>query len=131
MKTLILIVLLLPEAMYSQNEPVEKMNIVKTNVTGYVRNVNLTYERVLNQRFSVSVGFGTVAKGGIRFSSSFIDSTEFSDVECRSLILRLNRGFILVRVTDADSISHRTTAILLLMCNRLRWMSIIPAILCK
>ena len=81
MRNLIL-TLLLPAAMFSQTAPVQKMNIVKTNVTGYVfRNVNLTYERVINQRFSVAVGFGTVAKGGVPFSKSFIDDTEFSDVE--------------------------------------------------
>lgn len=74
--------LLLPAALFSQTESVEKMNIVKTNVTGYVfRNINLTYERVISQRFSVAVGFGTVAKGGIPFSKSFIDDTEFSDAE--------------------------------------------------
>ena len=70
MKTLLL-ALIIPVATYSQSA--EKMNIVKTNVTAYAfRNINLTYERVINQRFSVSVGYGTVAKGGIPFSNSFI-----------------------------------------------------------
>ncbi len=58
----------------------EKMNIIKTNVTAYAfRNINLTYERVLNKRFSVSVGFGTVPKGSIPFANTYLKDTEISD----------------------------------------------------
>lgn len=87
MRTLLLAVMM-PAALFSQTEPeigseaAPKMNIVKTNVTAYAfRNVNLTYERIINKRFSVSVGYGTVAKGGIPFSNSFIKDTEFEDIE--------------------------------------------------
>lgn len=87
MRTLLLAVIM-PAALFSQTEPeigseaAPKMNIVKTNVTAYAfRNVNLTYERVINKRFSVSIGYGTVAKGGIPFSNSFIKDTEFEDIE--------------------------------------------------
>lgn len=81
MKTLLL-ALMIPSALFSQTAAAEKMNIVKTNVTGYIfRNVNLTYERVINNRFSVSVGYGTVAKGGIPFSKSFVKDTELENIE--------------------------------------------------
>lgn len=66
----------------SQKPSQEKMNIVKTNVTAFAfRNVNLTYERVINQKFSVAVGFGTVSKGSVPFMNSFVKDNELSDVE--------------------------------------------------
>lgn len=84
---ILLLALMMPAALFSQTdsafavEIAPKMNIVKTNVTAYAfRNVNLTYERVINKRFSVSVGYGTVAKGGIPFSNSFIKDTDFEDI---------------------------------------------------
>ena len=81
MKTLFF-TLLISASLFSQNTPSEKMNIVKTNVTAYAfRNVNLTYERILSKKFSVAVGFGTVSKGSIPFSKSFLKDTEFSDTQ--------------------------------------------------
>jgi hypothetical protein len=81
MKTL-LITLLTSTTLFSQNTNSEKMNIVKTNVTAYAfKNINLTYERVINQKFSINVGFGTVAKGTVPFSSSYIKDSEISDAE--------------------------------------------------
>ena len=74
--------LLISASLFSQEASTEKMNIVKTNVTAYAfRNVNLTYERVINKRFSVAVGFGTVPKGNVPFSNSYIKDTELSDVK--------------------------------------------------
>lgn len=74
--------LLFSATLFSQNSSPEKMNIVKTNVTAYAfRNVNLTYERIINKKFSVTVGFGSMGKGSVPFSKSFIKDTEFSDVE--------------------------------------------------
>lgn len=81
MKTLFF-TLLVSASMFSQNTTSEKMNIVKTNVTAYAfRNVNLTYERIISKKFSVAVGFGTVSKGSIPFSKSFLKDTEFSDTQ--------------------------------------------------
>lgn len=81
MKTL-LFTLLASASLFSQNTPSEKMNIVKTNVTAYAfRNVNLTYERILSRKFSVAVGYGSVSKGNIPFSSTFLKDTEFSDTQ--------------------------------------------------
>lgn len=74
--------LLISTSLFSQNSSPEKMNIVKTNVTAYAfRNVNLTYERIINKRFSVAVGFGSMGKGSVPFSKSYIKDTELSDVE--------------------------------------------------
>ncbi len=79
MKTL-LITLLTPLALWSQTG--EGLNIVKTNVTAYAfRNINLTYERVINQRFSLAIGYGSMLKGGIPFRDSFLDDTELSNEE--------------------------------------------------
>lgn len=62
------------------SQPGEAMNIIKTNVTAYAfRNINLTYERVINKRFSVSVGFGTMSKGSIPFANTYLKDTEISD----------------------------------------------------
>lgn len=81
MKTLLL-ALLASASLLSQETNSEKMNIVKTNVTAYAfRNVNLTYERVLSRKFSIAASYGTVTKGKIPFSSSFLKDTEFSDAQ--------------------------------------------------
>lgn len=74
--------LFISATVFSQTTGADKMNIVKTNVTAYAfRNVNLTYERVINKKFSVSAGFGAMSKGGVPFSNSFLKDTEFSDTE--------------------------------------------------
>lgn len=55
----------------------EKMNIVKTNVTGYVfRNINLSYERAINQWFSVNIGFGTMTEGKVPFINAFLSDED-------------------------------------------------------
>ncbi|MDQ0477511.1 DUF3575 domain-containing protein [Chryseobacterium sp. MDT2-18] len=74
--------LLISGTFFSQTASPEKMNIVKTNLTAYAfRNVNLSYERIINQKFSVAVGFGSMGKGGVPFSSSYIKDTELSNIE--------------------------------------------------
>ena len=81
MRTLIF-TLLISGTLFAQNSADEKMNIVKTNVTAYAfRNVNLTYERIINQKFSVAIGFGSMGKGSVPFSKSYIKDTELSNVE--------------------------------------------------
>lgn len=74
--------LFISATVFSQTGSSDKLNIVKTNVTAYAfRNVNLTYERIINKKFSVSAGFGTMGKGNVPFSKSFLKDTEFSDTE--------------------------------------------------
>ena len=81
MRTLIF-TLLISGTLFAQNSADEKMNIVKTNVTAYAfRNVNLTYERIINQKFSVAIGFGSMGKGSVPFSKNYIKDTELSNVE--------------------------------------------------
>ncbi|MBV7439924.1 DUF3575 domain-containing protein [Weeksellaceae bacterium TAE3-ERU29] len=49
-----------------------KLNIVKTNVLAYAfRNLNVSYERVINQWFSISGGINYVPKGKIPFIEEF------------------------------------------------------------
>ncbi|MBD3903441.1 DUF3575 domain-containing protein [Chryseobacterium sp. Ch-15] len=57
--------------------PLDKMNIIKTNVTGYAfRNINLSYERSINRWFAINVGFGTVAEGKVPFMNAFLDDSD-------------------------------------------------------
>ncbi|MGA9211309.1 DUF3575 domain-containing protein [Kaistella sp.] len=52
-----------------------KSNIIKSNITGYaLRNFNLTYERVITKKISVSAGFGVIANGSIPFASQLSDA---------------------------------------------------------
>lgn len=62
--------------------PVEKMNIIKTNITGYAfRNINLSYERSINRWFAINVGFGTVAEGKVPFMNAFLSEEDEKDFE--------------------------------------------------
>ncbi|AYO57086.1 DUF3575 domain-containing protein [Chryseobacterium sp. 6424] len=80
MKTALLTVLA-PLMLFAQAQP-EEMNIVKTNVTAYAfRNINVTYERVINRTFSLSLSYGTVPKGSIPYSGNLLDDTEFSNAK--------------------------------------------------
>lgn len=64
-------------AQESGNTSPEKMNIVKTNVTGYVfRSINLSYERAINQWFSVNVSFGTMTEGKVPFINAFLSDED-------------------------------------------------------
>lgn len=75
----------------------EKMNIVKTNVTAYAfRNFNLTYERSLNQWFSLAIGFGTMPEGKVPFINSFLndeDEKQFQNLEIRATNFTLEPRF--------------------------------------
>ena len=73
-----------------QQEP-QQLNIVKTNVPAYAfRNLNISYERVINQWFSISGGVNYMPKGKIPFLEQFnfsdnndlkdFDNTEISNV---------------------------------------------------
>lgn len=54
--------------------PAPKMNIIKTNLTGYAfKNINLSYERSLNQWLSLNLGFGTVPEGKVPFFNAFLN----------------------------------------------------------
>lgn len=65
-----------------EGQAAEKMNIIKTNVTAYAfRNINLTYERAFTRKFSVAVGFGSVAKGEIPFAKAYIADTDFENTQ--------------------------------------------------
>ncbi|MCY0978884.1 DUF3575 domain-containing protein [Chryseobacterium wangxinyae] len=58
----------------------DKMNIVKTNVTGYAfRNINISYERSINRWFAINVGFGTVAEGKVPFMNAFLNEEDEKD----------------------------------------------------
>lgn len=81
MKKYLIIILcfLLSKVEAQESVPVssDKMNIIKTNVTGYVfRNINLSYERSINQWFSINVGFGTMPEGKVPFINSFLNDED-------------------------------------------------------
>lgn len=62
--------------------PEDKMNIIKTNITGYAfRNINLSYERSINRWFAINVGFGTVAEGKVPFMNAFLSEEDEKDFE--------------------------------------------------
>ncbi|HAO27863.1 MAG TPA: DUF3575 domain-containing protein, partial [Chryseobacterium indologenes] len=66
----------------------ERMNIVKTNVTGYVfRNINLSYERAFTQWFSINIGFGTMPEGKVPFINAFLkdkDEKRFENLRVKA-----------------------------------------------
>lgn len=68
--------------------PENKMNIIKTNVTGYIfRNINLSYERSINRWFSINVGFGVMPEGKVTFMNAFLsdeDDKRFQNLEIKA-----------------------------------------------
>lgn len=68
--------------------PEDKMNIIKTNVTGYAfRNINLSYERSINRWFAVNIGFGTVTEGKVPFMNAFLsdeDEKNFQNLKIKA-----------------------------------------------
>ena len=68
--------------------PEDKMNIIKTNITGYAfRNINLSYERSINRWFAVNVGFGTVVEGKVPFMNAFLsdeDEKNFQNLKIKA-----------------------------------------------
>ncbi|KNB62719.1 DUF3575 domain-containing protein [Chryseobacterium sp. Hurlbut01] len=62
--------------------PEDKMNIIKTNITGYAfRNINLSYERSINRWFAINVGFGTVTEGKVPFMNAFLSEEDEKDFQ--------------------------------------------------
>lgn len=54
--------------------PKDAKNIIKTNVTAYVfRNLNLSYERVISDKFSLLASVGYIPKGPIPFINVVLD----------------------------------------------------------
>lgn len=76
------------QAQENPGSPAEKMNIVKTNVTAYAfRNINLSYERVINRWFSVNIGFGTMPEGKVPFINAFLkdeDEKRFQNLRVKA-----------------------------------------------
>ncbi|MDH6251059.1 hypothetical protein M2347_000786 [Chryseobacterium sp. H1D6B] len=75
----------------------DKMNIIKTNVTGYVfRNINLSYERSINQWFSINAGFGTMPEGKVPFINAFLsdeDEKRFQNLRVKATNFTLEPRF--------------------------------------
>lgn len=71
-----------------QTVPVDKMNIIKTNVTAYAfRNINLSYERAITQWFSLNVGFGAMTQGKVPFINAFLkdeDEKRFQNLRVKA-----------------------------------------------
>jgi len=86
-------------AQETSSEPLEKMNIIKTNVTGYVfRNINLSYERSINQWFSMNVSFGTMPEGKVPFINSFLsdeDEKRFQNLRVKATNFTVEPRFYL------------------------------------
>lgn len=89
------VILLIPCLLFStlgaqenQNGKGEKMNIIKTNVTAYAfRNINLSYERAINQWFSLTIGFGTMPEGKVPFINAFLkdkDEKRFENLRVKA-----------------------------------------------
>lgn len=79
--------------------PSNKMNIIKTNVTAYAfRNINLSYERAINQWFSINVGFGTMSEGKVPFINTFLkdkDEDRFQNLRVKATNFTVEPRFYL------------------------------------
>lgn len=76
----------------------EKMNIIKTNITAYAfRNINITYERAISKKFSVSAGINMMPSGNIPFMNSFIKegADEVSDVKVSNTAFTIEARYYL------------------------------------
>lgn len=84
MKKLILAAsMLLSMGMFAQ-EADGGMNIIKTNVTGFLfKNFQLNYERVISKRFSVSASYGMIPEGNLPFTSLLPTDTDTSFKEMK------------------------------------------------
>ncbi|UZF07664.1 hypothetical protein D9O39_03880 [Riemerella anatipestifer] len=66
----------------------EKMNILKTNVTGLLfRNFNITYERSINKWFSVAGGLNLVPKGSVPYARQFNLDESINDAKMSTTII--------------------------------------------
>src|SRR5690606_16734645 len=91
LKLIAIIALLSGALMYSQNSEVDSLdeltpemgkNIIKTNVTAYAfGNINLTYERVINKKFSVSATYTFIPKGKVPYVESFLKGEDLGDIK--------------------------------------------------
>ncbi|ODS88687.1 MAG: hypothetical protein ABS44_08260 [Chryseobacterium sp. SCN 40-13] len=91
LKLIAIIALLSGALMYSQSSEVDSLdeltpemgkNIIKTNVTAYAfRNINLTYERVINKKFSVSATYTFIPKGKVPYVESFLKGEDLGDIK--------------------------------------------------
>lgn len=76
----------------------QQKNIIKTNITAYAfRNLNLTYERVISKRFSVSVGYANMGKGDIPMKGLIPADTreDFKDIQVANSSFTLETRFYL------------------------------------
>ncbi|SDQ80434.1 Protein of unknown function [Chryseobacterium soldanellicola] len=98
---IILVPFLLSEAKAQEAPEIstEKMNIVKTNVTAYAfRNLNLSFERSINQWFSVNMGFGVMPEGKVPFINSFLsdeDEKRFQNLKVNAMNFTIEPRFYL------------------------------------
>ncbi|MGZ9734931.1 DUF3575 domain-containing protein [Flavobacterium sp. GNP002] len=70
---------------YSQS-PIDKKNIVKTNLTAYIfRNYNLTYERSLTSWLSIAVSYGKIPEGEVPLLNKFLkeDDSDYNFNEAK------------------------------------------------
>lgn len=85
------------QSMPTQQE--QKLNIVKTNVPAYAfRNINASYERVVNQWFSISGGINYMPKGKVPFLEQFNfsdnnDLKDFDNTEVSSIAVTIEPRF--------------------------------------
>ncbi|WP_228442154.1 DUF3575 domain-containing protein [Chryseobacterium nematophagum] len=75
----------------------QQSNIIKTNVTGYMaRNINLSYERSINQWLSINMGFGFIPQGKVPFINAFLnneDEKRFQDLQIKYFHFTLEPRF--------------------------------------
>ncbi|MDY3521565.1 DUF3575 domain-containing protein [Riemerella anatipestifer] len=75
---------------------IEKMNILKTNVTGLLfRNFNITYERPINKWFSVTGGLNLVPKGSVPYARQFNLDESINDAKMSTTAFTLEGRFYL------------------------------------
>lgn len=59
----------------ASSKPEHPMNIVKVNLTGFVlKNYGFQYERIINRKFSVALGFRTMPNGLLPMQSTITDA---------------------------------------------------------
>ena len=57
-------------------------NMIKTNITAYAfKNINLSYERVISKRFSLSATYAVMPTGKIPYVETFLDGDDLGDVK--------------------------------------------------
>lgn len=77
------------DSVYSQSSLEENVrnydsnrNIIKTNVTAYLfKNINVTYERVINKKFSISATYSFIPSSKVSFVDTFLKSDNLGDIK--------------------------------------------------